>query len=70
MLLMIFKTDLILTWSENLSISKGNRETNFAMTDTKHYVSVVTLSTHDDTKLQHQLISGFKRTIDWNKNQS
>ena len=28
---------------------------------------MITLSTHDNTKLLTQLISGFKRTISWNK---
>ena len=39
----------------------------FAITDTKHYVPVVTLSTQKNTKLLQQLRSGFKRVIDWNK---
>ena len=34
---------------------------------TKLYVSVVTLSKENDTKLLQQLKSGFKRTIKWNK---
>ena len=39
----------------------------FKATDTKLYVSVVTLSTEIDKKLLEQLKSGFKRTIKWNK---
>ena len=39
----------------------------FKVTDTKLYVSVVTLSTEIDKKLLEQLKSGFKRTIKWNK---
>ena len=39
----------------------------FAITDTKVYVPVVTLSRHDYAKLLQQLKSHFKRTIDWNK---
>ena len=42
----------------------------FAITNTKLYVLVVTLSTQDHTKLLDQLKSGFKRTINWNKYQS
>ena len=42
----------------------------FLITDTKHYVPVVALSTEDNTKLLNQLKSGFKRTINWNKYQS
>ena len=37
--------DLILTWPANCVISKDNRGTTFAITDTKLYVPVVTLST-------------------------
>ena len=40
---------------------------NFAITDTKLYVPVVTLSKENDTKLLEQLKSGFKKTIKWNK---
>ena len=37
------------------------------ITDTKLYVSVVTLSTKDDKNFLQQLKTGFKRTIKWNK---
>ena len=43
---------------------------HFKITDTKLYVSVVTLSTQDDNKLLEQLKTGFKRTIKWNKYRS
>ena len=49
-----FEINRILTWSENCVISSVTRATKFAITDTKLYVPVVTLSTE----------SGFKRTID------
>ena len=39
----------------------------FKITDTKLYVSVVTLSKENDAKLLEQLKSGFQRTIKWNK---
>ena len=39
----------------------------FAITDTKLYVPVVTLSTQDNEKLLEQLKSVFKRVINWNK---
>ena len=55
--------NLTLTWSENCVISSGTGETKFAITDTKVYVPVVTLSTQDNAKLLEQLRSGFKRTI-------
>ena len=41
----------------------ANQGTTFSIIDTKHYVSVVTLSTQDNAKLPKQLESGFKRTI-------
>ena len=47
-----------------------NGATTFAITDTKLYVPVVTLSSQDKTKLLQQLKSGFKGTISWNKYQS
>ena len=54
--------NLILTWSENCVISFGTGKTKFAITDTKLYVLVVTLSIKDNVKLLKQLESGFKRT--------
>ena len=40
------------------------------ITDTKLYVSVVTLSEEHDAKILEQLKTGFKRTIKWNKYRS
>ena len=40
------------------------------ITDTKLYVSAVTLSTRDDNNFLEQLKSGFKRIIKWNKYRS
>ena len=57
--------NLILTWSEDCVVSSAAGK----ITDTKHYVPVVTLSTQDNTKLLDKLKSGFKRTINWNKHQ-
>ena len=45
-------------------------KTEFAITDTKLYVPVVTLSTEDNIKLLKRLECGFKRTINWNKYES
>ena len=42
----------------------------FQITDTKLYVSVVTLSKENDIKLLEKLKSRFKRTIKWNKYRS
>ena len=44
-----------------------NQNATFAITDTKLYVPVVTLSTKENTKFLQQLKSGFKRVINWNK---
>ena len=50
-------------------LSNDKKATVSAITDTKLYVPVVTLSTQDNAKLLEQLKSGFKRTINWNKYQ-
>ena len=41
----------ISTWSENCVTSSATGETKFAITDTKHYILSVTLSTEDNAKL-------------------
>ena len=59
--------NLILTWSANsviVSTNVTNQNATFAITETKLYVSAVTLSTQDNSKLLQQLKSGFKRLID------
>ena len=45
----------------------NNQNPSFQINDTKRYVSVVILSTHENMKLLKQLESSFKRTIFWNK---
>ena len=62
--------NLILTWSENCAISTSTGATWLAMTYTKLYVPVVPFLTEGNVKLLKQLESGFKRKINWNKNQS
>ena len=64
------EVNLILTWSRDCVITNSAGEGKFAITETKLYVPVVTLSTQDNAKLLQQLKSGFKRTINWNKYQS
>ena len=61
--------NLILTWSADCVISSAavNQAIIFAITDTKLYVHVVTLSIDDNAKLLEQLKSGFKHTVNWNK---
>ena len=64
------EVNLILTWSSScvlIATSIPNQNATFAITDTKLYVPVVTLSTQENTKFFQQLKSGFKRVINWNK---
>ena len=64
--------NLILTWPTKCILSSNtaaNQPTTFAITDTKLYVPVVTLSTGDNVKLWQQLKSDFKRTVNKNKYQ-
>ena len=60
------------TQGDNPARAAINAPTNatFKITDTKLYVSVVTLSTENDKTLLEQLKTGFKRTIKWNKYRS
>ena len=70
MLLINCEVELILTWSAGCVIiytDVDNQVLTFTITETNLYVSVVTLSTQDNTKLLPQLKSGFNRTISWNK---
>ena len=62
--------NLILSWSENCVNSSAAGGTNFAKTDTKLYVPVVTWSAKDNIKQLKQLESGSKRIINMNKYQS
>ena len=61
------EVNLILTWSSTCVITNSNDAGTFAITDTKLYVLVVTLSTQENTKFFRQLKSSFKRVINWNK---
>ena len=61
------EVNLILTWSSTCVITNSNGAGTFAITDTKLYFPVITLSTQEDTKFFQQLKSGFKRVISWNK---
>ena len=64
------EVNLILTWSSTcflIAAGVQNQAATFAITDTKLYVPVVTLSTQENTKFLQQLKSGFKRVINWNK---
>ena len=60
------EVNLILTWSSTcvlVSTYNANQVATSAITDTKLYVPVVTLSTQENTKFLQQLKSGFKRVI-------
>ena len=64
------EVNLILTWSSTcvpIATNIPNQNATFAITDTKLYVPVVTLSTQENAKFLQQLKSGFKRVINWNK---
>ena len=61
------EVNLILIWSSTCAITDSNGAGTYAITDTKLYVPVVTLSTQENTKFLQQLKSGFKRVINWNK---
>ena len=64
------EVNLILIWSTNCVImytNVANQVPTSEIAGTNLYVSVVTLSTHDNAKLLPQLKSSFKRTISWNK---
>ena len=64
------EVNLILIWSTNCVIvytNVANQVPTFEITETNLYVSVVTLSTHDNAKLLPQLKSSLKRKISWNK---
>ena len=64
------EVNLILTWSKDCVITNSTGEGKFAITETKLYVPVVTLSTKDNEKLFQQLKSGFQKTINRNKYES
>ena len=70
MLLINSEVNLILTWTAScviVSTNVANQNSIFAITDTKLYVLVVTLSTQDNAKLLQQLKSRFKTVLNWNK---
>ena len=70
MLMINYEVNLILTWPSTCIITNSTGAGAFAITNTKLYFPVVTLSSQDNPKLLQQLKSGFKRTIIWNKYQS
>ena len=67
MLFINCEINLILKWSSTCVITNSTGAGTFAITDTRLYVPVVTLSIQENTKLLQQLKPGFKRVINWNK---
>ena len=59
------KIELSLGWYEDCILSSSG--TTATITDTKLYVSIVTLKTADNTKLSKLLSEGFTRPTYWNK---
>ena len=57
------EVNLISAWSSTCVITNSTGTGRFLITDTKLFVPVVTLSTHDNVKLLQQVKSGFKRTL-------
>ena len=55
MLLINCEVNLILTWPPTCVITNSTGAGKFAITDTKLYVPVITLSTQDNSKLHQQL---------------
>ena len=56
--------NLILTWSTNcvmVSTNNANQNATFAITETKLYIPLVTLSTQNDAKLLQQLKEDVKK---------
>ena len=65
-----YEVELILTWSKNCVITNSTGKGKFAITETKLYVPIVTLSTEDNAKLLQQLKPSFKRKINSDKYES
>ena len=71
------KIELSLKWIENCVLTStaigadanatGADSATFKITDAKLYVSIVTLSIEDNSKLSRLLNEGFKRPIYWNE---
>ena len=61
------EVNLILIWPSTCVITNSTGAGTFAITDTKLFVPVLTLSIQDNAKLLQQLKSDFKIVINWNK---
>ena len=56
-----YEINLILTWPSTFLITNSTGAGDSAITNTKRYVPVITLSTQDNVTVLEQLKSGFKR---------
>ena len=61
------KVELLFKWGKNCILSNEDDNSAFAITDTKLYVPIVTLSADDHVKLSKLLGEGFKRPTYWNQ---
>ena len=61
------KVELSLKWDKKFILSSEDGNSVFAITDTKHYVSIVTLKIEGNAKLSKLISEGFKRPIYWNQ---
>ena len=61
------KIELSLKWDKNCTLPSEDGNSVFAITDTKLYVPIVTLSAEDNVKLPKLLGERFKRPIYWNR---
>ena len=52
-----------------MATNVANQAATVSLTETKLYVSVVTLLTQDNAKVGEKLKSGFKITINWDRYQ-
>ena len=57
------EVNLISTWSKDCVTTNSTGDRKFAITETKLYVPVVTLSTKDSEKVLQQVKSGFKKQL-------
>ena len=57
------EVNLILTWSKDCVITNSTGARIFAITETKRYARIITLSTEDNAKLLQELKPDFERTI-------
>ena len=72
MLLINSKIELKLKWTKHCVLSAASNDNDshniiFTIKDIKLYVSVVTLSRRNNTKLSKLLSKGFERSVYWNE---